>query len=205
MIDAPECTIEKDQIFLMYALVQSGVAIAAFDEAERMAVTREVRADADDDTPTMVKMEAGNYFASVRAALQASANVSKTFWPSMAGPGAQRAIRSARGERLRKLTNLPDSHPLGDRSLRNHIEHLDERLDEWTDQPRPTFLGVELAWPQELNTMPAVNRQAAWNASPIIYDWATHKVHLFGQEFSMVDLRAQILDVQNHISAALVA
>lgn len=188
----------------MYALCQSAVAIAAFTEARQIAGIREVRTSADDGAPTMISMGTGKYVACVRSALQATANVSKTFWPSMAaGTKARKATRATRGERLRNLANLPEDHPLGDRSLRDHIEHLDERLDEWTETPRPTFFGAEFVWPQEADTMPAVNRQAIQEGSPIIYNWTTQSVDLFGERFCLDDLSNQVLDVQIHISGAL--
>jgi hypothetical protein len=37
----------------------------------------------------------------------------------------------ARGKQLRELLNVPDESPLFDRSIRNHFEHYDERIEEW--------------------------------------------------------------------------
>src|SRR5581483_2573832 len=56
-----------------------------------------------------------------------TSNVSKILWPG--APGESRAAQ--RGAELRKLMALPDEHPLAQRTLRNHLEHYDERLDAW--------------------------------------------------------------------------
>lgn len=59
---------------------------------------------------------------SVQAFLVAVANVSKILWPVKA---------TERGERLRKMLSIADTHPFKSRGMRNAFEHSDERLDEW--------------------------------------------------------------------------
>lgn len=66
---------------------------------------------------------------SIRALLSAAANISKILFPN---PGRARAKDFPdRGERLRSRLSVPDDSPLANRDLRNHFEHLDERLEEW--------------------------------------------------------------------------
>lgn len=61
----------------------------------------------------------------LQAFLSASANVSKLLWPDPRGD-------AQRGKDLRDILAVPDSSPLAPpRILRNHFEHLDERLDRW--------------------------------------------------------------------------
>jgi hypothetical protein len=36
-----------------------------------------------------------------------------------------------RGETLRQLLEIRSDHPLQGRTLRDHLEHFDERLDDW--------------------------------------------------------------------------
>jgi hypothetical protein len=62
-------------------------------------------------------------WASIQSILVAAANVSKILWP------AKEYV--ARGEQLRELLNVPDESPLFDRTIRNHFEHYDERIEEW--------------------------------------------------------------------------
>lgn len=47
----------------------------------------------------------------------------------------QRAL--ARGVELRQLWEVPDDSPLANRNLRNSLEHIDERLEEWIDSTKP--------------------------------------------------------------------
>jgi hypothetical protein len=66
---------------------------------------------------------------SIRALLTAAANISKCLWPT-----ENRSTRSDfpdRGEALRGALDVEDDSPLSNRDLRNHFEHMDERLETW--------------------------------------------------------------------------
>jgi len=54
----------------------------------------------------------------------AAGNVSKILWP-------QEKKYSLRGKGLRELLKIDDNNILSDRSLRNHFEHYDDRIEEW--------------------------------------------------------------------------
>lgn len=66
-------------------------------------------------------------FRSIHSFLTHASNVSRLLWP----PGSSR-VREERGEILRRALNIADGdHPLKSRRLRDHLEHFDERLDDW--------------------------------------------------------------------------
>jgi hypothetical protein len=56
--------------------------------------------------------------------LISAANISKILWPHR--------NYAARGERLRQQLGVSDDSPLRSRSLRDHFEHVDERIEKWT-------------------------------------------------------------------------
>ena len=62
-------------------------------------------------------------WSSIQSILVAAGNVSKILWPS--------TEYTERGEKLRELLKVDDSNILSDRSLRNHFEHYDERIEDW--------------------------------------------------------------------------
>ncbi|MBI1650137.1 hypothetical protein [Hyphomicrobium sulfonivorans] len=115
---------DRDFVFLIFALTESARALRARYEIERLGgVRKQVQ-------PGIVAREFQSVFEQIRLALQFSSNVSKIFWPH--GKAASKAAK--RGDRLRNLAGLPGRHQLSDRRLRNHIGHIDERLDDWTEQ-----------------------------------------------------------------------
>jgi hypothetical protein len=176
----------RDVIFLSLALTETARALLAIDEVERLAGVRmQVQPDVE-------RRELHTVFNHIRLALQFSSNVSKIFWPQKA---------AERGRRLRTLAGIPDRHALRDRRLRNHIEHMDERLDEWTiKSPRP-FLSIEIILCDDYHD--EEKRDKVINACAVVYDAKSSSVILFGDVFSLTDLRASVLDVQDKCSAAL--
>ncbi len=61
---------------------------------------------------------------SIQSILVAVANVSKILWPA-------RKQYMARGKQLRELLGVDDDNLLSDRTIRNHFEHYDERIEDW--------------------------------------------------------------------------
>lgn len=70
--------------------------------------------------------------SSVHEALGHCGNLSRYFWPSRQNSRRKStfmALAEARGKTLRKIFDVADDSPLKDRSLRDSLEHFDERLD----------------------------------------------------------------------------
>jgi hypothetical protein len=65
-------------------------------------------------------------WSSIQSILVAAGNVSKILWPSKE--------YAERGKRLRELLKVDDNNILSDRSLRNHFEHYDDRIEKWFKQ-----------------------------------------------------------------------
>lgn len=188
--------VDRDTIMLLFALTECGRAIKQLSQVDLLVEMRTVRQDG---------IEAREYqriFDCIRLGLQMAANVSRLFWPPKSRDPKKDQRSRVRGAHLRSLVGLPDSHGLSDRTLRNHIEHLDERMDDWTEaSPRP-FLAVELVLYDDMPP-PGAMRDEALNAAAIVYDVAGQSVQLFGEAFSMPTLRGQLEDVAQKISRAL--
>lgn len=70
-------------------------------------------------------------------------NLSKFFFPV-----TKKTIHQERGNELCSLLGIDSSSPLSNKTLRNAIEHLDERIDIYFQQPRsgfffPCYVGFE--------------------------------------------------------------
>lgn len=66
-------------------------------------------------------------FRQMHSFLTHSSNVSKLLWPVA-------SASQERGSALRTLLGVPEASCLKDRTLRNHLDHYDERLDAWRKQ-----------------------------------------------------------------------
>jgi hypothetical protein len=70
------------------------------------------------------------FFREAQVFLSHAAAISRILWP----PRAKDARARDRGEYLRTVLSVPDNHPLRTRTLRDHLEHFDERLDQWCQE-----------------------------------------------------------------------
>jgi tryptophanyl-tRNA synthetase len=82
---------------------------------------------ADLESSAMPEIKVNHLFDELDLFVSNTAMVSKTLWPLSRTPFARK-----RGETLRKILKVSDSSPIRSRSLRDSIEHFDERLDNWT-------------------------------------------------------------------------
>ena len=71
---------------------------------------------------------------SLHALLVAVGNISKLLWPG-------RPQIPKRGEELRAYLSISEDSPLAARTVRNHFEHLDHRLEKWATQSLPGLYG----------------------------------------------------------------
>lgn len=71
-------------------------------------------------------------FREFQVLLSCAAAMSRILWPPrIFGDKAKDARAKERGKELRSALALEAGHGLEDRELRNHLEHFDERLDDW--------------------------------------------------------------------------
>jgi hypothetical protein len=70
-------------------------------------------------------------FGHLQNIIQQAGAISRYFWPSKEG---KKAIHERRASRLRASLLVDDTSPLKERSLRNGLEHFDERLDLYLTQ-----------------------------------------------------------------------
>jgi hypothetical protein len=77
-------------------------------------------------------------FREMHSMLTHASNLSKLFWPELGSQPkkpdklVQWRRKVDRAEFLRQLYVIDDSNILADRDLRNHLEHFDERLDDFS-------------------------------------------------------------------------
>ena len=100
---------------------------------------------------------------------------------------------------MRALIGLTKDHGLGSRRLRDHIEHLDERLDNWTkDSPRP-FTWVYTVMHEGFHP---ITRKSLLASTLMQYDVESNAFAVLGDEFSLGELRRNLEEVRDLISVA---
>ncbi|WP_394131440.1 hypothetical protein [Marinobacter nauticus] len=119
-------------VYLNEAETQCRMAIVAV-----IALNNAMQADSKSENGTQdwdrFRFIQGEIFRSLHSLLTHASNISRIFWPPV-GRGQKAEIRGRRGVVLRQKVGLPDEdHPLHKRTLRDHLEHFDERIDHWRE------------------------------------------------------------------------
>ena len=100
---------------MLFSTSSSAVSVdAVATTVEAMGRGELARSDLDEDA----------FLNQLQNIVLQGAALSKFFWPIRKGKGHE-----ARGEHLRAAFGVTDASPLKDRSLRDALEHFDERLD----------------------------------------------------------------------------
>jgi hypothetical protein len=138
-------------------------------------------------------------FAHASAFVHHAAAVSRIFWPPGSRDKHARQRAHRRGETLRKALLIPTNHPVQERTLRDHFEHFDERLDDWAERSKNRNIVGKLLGPRS-----AIGGDAIQDEDIIHhYDPAT-KIYVFrGEKFDVQALAAGLDDLYAKIAERL--
>ena len=100
-----------------------------YGRSVRYAVTRAYQAFERFDIRRRLGDSEENQVSAVHEALGHAAALSRFFFPSGFGKKSYRPLHKARARRLRAIYDVEDDSLLKSRSLRNSLEHFEERLD----------------------------------------------------------------------------
>jgi hypothetical protein len=117
-------------VFLNEVATQCGYTLSAAAQVNNALKALNQDTDSDDNLNQrqFLKREV---FRGLHSLLTHASNISRILWPP-SGNSAVAKRRANRGIALRHYLDLPDNgHPLKERTLRDHLEHFDERLDDW--------------------------------------------------------------------------
>lgn len=141
--------------------------------------------------------EEASPFPSAQALVHHAAAVSRMFWPPGSRNKQAKERAALRGETLRNAICLTTPHPVQSRTLRDHFEHFDERLDAWAEASKHRNIIKQL-----VGTRAAVGGDGVEDGDIIHhYDPAT-KVYAFrGEKFDVQDLATGLSDIYEKVKA----
>ena len=121
---------------------------------------------------------------SIHSFLISTGNLSKLFWPP-------KNDYKWRGQKLRAIFSVEDTSPLNSRTLRNHFEHFDERLDTWVSSRENIFADSNIGQIENMigNLKPEDYLRH--------YDPTTKTVYFKGDKFSILPIIKEIIKLQN--------
>lgn len=84
-----------------------------------------------------------------------AAMVSKMLWPI-----SKAAFAKRRGKMLREALSVNDGISLNSKTLRNHLEHFDERIDKWYQKSGFVIYADRNVGPRDMNILPGKATEA---------------------------------------------
>lgn len=138
-------------------------------------------------------------FRHMRNIISQAASVSRIFWPPRAFDKDLHKISQKRGEYLRQVLNIDDSHPTKNRTLRDHFEHYDERLAQWSEESQNKGIVVMLLGKREIVQGSGINDKDIIHH----FDPGTNIYAFRGEQFDMQEIISGIFDINEKITARL--
>lgn len=147
----------------------------------------------------LANTDADDPFARAMELVHRAAAVSRIFWPPGSRDKHARQRAQRRADALRKSLRIPDKHPVQVRTLRDHFEHFDERLDDWAERSKNRNIVERLLGPRS-----AIGGDAIQDSDIIHhYDPAT-KIYAFrGEKFDIQRLASGLDDLHARVTARL--
>lgn len=146
-------------------------------------------------------------FRQIHSFLTHTSNVSRLFWPPV--PKRRDAESEAeyhariqpldkvqRSMSLRQLYGIDDTHCLRNRTLRDHLEHYDERLDHWRQTSTNRNIASDTIGPRNSIVGLAATDMMRW------FDPSTNAFLFRGEEYNLQEL-ATAVDVLLPLSVRL--
>ena len=104
-----------------------------------------------------------------------------------------------RGAHLRQVLKVDDAHVLRTRTLRDHFEHFDERLDEWAETSPNRNIVDNMIGPRAAIGGDAIKDQDIIR----MFDPATKLLVFRGERFDIQGLVNGLTDVQSKVTERL--
>lgn len=138
-------------------------------------------------------------FGPAQALVHHAAAVSRMFWPPGSKDKKARQRSQRRGEFLRKAIGLSTPHSVEERTLRDHFEHFDERLDDWAERSKNRNIVKRFIGPRHAIGGDAISDEDIIHH----YDPAQHIYSFRGQKFDVQALATGLSDVSAKVAAKL--
>lgn len=133
-------------------------------------------------------------FLNLQSAIRHAAAVSRVFWPAKTQRKFQDRSHN-RGEALRQALKIPNTHPAQARTLRDHLDHFEERLDDWAENSPHRNIVNNLIGPRE-----SIGGNAITDTDILNHYDPELKCYIFrGQKYDIQLLTNGIIDIKQKI------
>ena len=167
-----------ERIYLHELVTQCEYAVAAVQRMNALLASREnVTAE---------------FFREASDFLQHTSAASRLLWPPGGSDKVRRERANTRGDHLRISLGIDGDHVLRSRRLRDHLEHYDERIDDWAETSPNKNIVDNMIGPRS-----AIGGDAIRDADIMrLYDPSTKKFVFRGESLDIQELVSGLIDVR---------
>jgi len=139
------------------------------------------------------------FFREAADFLQHTSAASKLLWPPGNSNKARGERAKNRGKHLRASLGVDGEHALRSRRLRDHLEHYDERIDDWAEtSPNKNIVD------NMIGQRSAIGGNAIKDTDIMrLYDPSAKKFIFRGESFDVQDLASGVIDIRDRASRRL--
>lgn len=136
---------------------------------------------------------AAEFFREAADFLQHTSAVSRLLWPPGSNDRVRRERAEKRGTHLRTSLGVDGDHVLRSRRLRDHLEHYDERIDDWAETSPNKNIVDNMIGPRS-----AIGGDAIKDTDIMrLYDPSTKKFVFRGESFDVQELVNGVIDIRD--------
>lgn len=132
------------------------------------------------------------FFREATDFLQHASAASRLLWPPAVRDNARRERAKTRGQHLRAALQVTDEHVLRNRRLRDHLEHYDERIDDWAETSANRIIVDNHLGPRTSISGSAVRDSDIMR----LFDPSTNEFVFRGESFDVQELANGVVDIQ---------
>lgn len=158
-------------------------------------------------TPDESRFHHNEVFRGLHSFLTHTSNISRILWPPLPQKRKKESAldfserchklpRVQRSKALKAALQLDESHLLKDRRLRDHLEHYDERLDDWEENsPRRNIVSDMIGDPRAISGIDDKDRMRTFNTNGARYVFR-------GEEFDIQEMLNEVEKLHNELKKA---
>lgn len=168
-----------ERIYLHELITQCENAVAAVQRMNALLATQQ--------------NAAAEFFREAADFLQHTSAASRLLWPHGSSDRVRRERAENRGAHLRTSLGVDGEHVLRSRRLRDHLEHYDERIDDWAETSPNKNIVDNMIGPRS-----AIGGDAIRDTDIMrLYDPSTKKFVFRGESFDVQELVSGVIDIRD--------
>lgn len=179
----------REDLFIDELKTQIDFALFSVDEMKEVLKTLESRAKIDSD----------RFWYNAQNFVVYSANISKILWGVKDRNYQKNQIRKQERNQLRNKLKIENNSRLKNRNLRNALEHIDEKLEDFTSEPQSIILNRNIGPVKNMISIAGDVYDISKEKNLRHFDPNTNILYFYGEKVNLEENYKEILKLKDNI------